>query len=488
MPKLVINPGTPQARELELKRGTNLVGRGFANDFKIEDPSVSSSHAEIVVSGNTVLVRDLGSTNGTFVNRSPVTKVALQPGQWLRLGGVEMLFEVEAQPASPAVDGEVQSEATAMAAAPSVGTARVADTTLDAPVIVASAGGGLRIAGASPLAKVAAPPVLPIQMPPPLPPTLVPAVPAAMTASQAAKKSVCRYHPKSPARWLCPQCSQLYCDLCVGTRKGTDGTGYFCRPCGVQCSPVGLEIHATAAIPGSFFSLLPGAFSYPFEHGGAMILFCGTIFLGLVDFLSGASRVGGIFLAVRGLLLHIIFLGYLFAYMQNVIQSTARGDENEPELPDITNFVEDLLIPCLQLLATVLLSFGPFIGVLIWSANGGEGLAAMAILPAIILGCLYFPMGFLAVAMFDTVTALNPMLIVPSIIKVPLQYLTACLLLGVVFAVRWAGNVLLPMVIPVIIVPDIISSFIGLYFLTVQCRILGLLYFTNKPLLGWFKR
>ncbi|HZQ46278.1 MAG TPA: hypothetical protein VFC07_04645, partial [Verrucomicrobiae bacterium] len=163
-------------------------------------------------------------------------------------------------------------------------------------------------------------------------------------------------------------------------------------------------------------------------------------------------------------------------------------DEREASLPDITNFFEDILIPCLQLLATVLLSFGPLIGVLIWSFNDGGNLAGMAMIPAIVLGCLYFPMGFLAVAMFDTITALNPMLIVPSIIKLPMQYLVACVILAAAFAVRWFGNGLLQAIIPIMIVPDIISSFIGLYFLTVQCRILGLLYFTNKPRLGWFKR
>ncbi len=464
------------------------MGRGFANDFKIEDASVSSSHAEVLVNGNSVTVRDLGSTNGTFVNRAPVTNVPLQPGQWLRLGGVEMLFEAEAQTTAE-VSREVHAELGSVMVEPRVVGARVASAASAAPVISTPVGGGLKIASAKPAVAVAPPPVPPPLTTPPLAPP-IPALPgpAPITASEAAKKSVCRYHPKSLARWLCPKCAQLYCDLCVGTRKVAEGAGYFCRACGVQCSPVGFEVHATAAIPGSFFSLLPGAFSYPFKHGGTLILVCGTVFLGLVDYLRGASRVGGALLMVRGLLLHIIFLGYLFAYMQNVIQSTARGDEKEPELPDITNFMEDLLIPCLQLLATVVLSFGPVFAVLIWSYNSEEGLAGMAMIPAIVLACLYFPMGFLAVAMFDTVTALNPMLIVPSILKVPLEYFTACLLLGAVFIVRWLGNRFLHTLIPVILVPDIISSFIGLYFLTVECRILGLLYFTNKPKLGWFRR
>ncbi len=473
MAKLVINPGTPQAREFELKPGINYLGRGFANDFKIEDPSVSSSHAEILVNGSSVTVRDLGSTNGTFVNRAPITNLPLQPGQWLRLGGVEMLFETEVQTAATAVPGEIPAKAAAIMGEMRVGGARVASTSSAAPVSSVPAGGGLKIAGSSPSLKVAPPPVETTTSAPPVAPPII----APASVPQTAKKSVCKFHAKSPARWLCPQCGQSYCDLCVGTRKGAEGIGYFCRPCGVQCAPVGLEVHANSAKPGSFFSLLPGAFAYPFQHGGALILVCGTVFFAAVEFLKGFSFY-----------LQIVFYGYLFAYMQNVILCTARGDESEADLPDITNFVEDIVVPCLQLLAIVLLSFGPVIGVLIWSYNGGESMAGMAMVPAIILGCLYFPMGFLAVAMFDTITALNPILIVPSIIKVPLQYLTACFFLALVFLVRWFGHGLLRIIIPIIIVPDIISSFIGLYFLTVQCRILGLLYFTNKPRLGWFKR
>src|ERR1700687_3813759 len=93
MPRLIINPGTPQAAEFLLKPGNNYIGRGFANDFRLEDPSVSGSHCEIVVHGGAALLKDLGSTNGTFINRQPITEGALQSGQVLHLGNVEMLFE-----------------------------------------------------------------------------------------------------------------------------------------------------------------------------------------------------------------------------------------------------------------------------------------------------------------------------------------------------------------------------------------------------------
>ena len=91
--RLLVNPGTPQAWEIPLKSGVTRIGRGDQNDCMVNHPSVSSSHCEIVVSSAGVLLKDLGSTNGTFVNRAPVREAVLQSGQHVQLGSVNMLFE-----------------------------------------------------------------------------------------------------------------------------------------------------------------------------------------------------------------------------------------------------------------------------------------------------------------------------------------------------------------------------------------------------------
>lgn len=93
MPRLVLHAGTQQARGFELKPGSNYVGRGFSNDLQIEDPSVSSNHARIQLEGEVITVKDLGSTNGTFIDRSQVREGFMQPGQLLHLGGVELLLQ-----------------------------------------------------------------------------------------------------------------------------------------------------------------------------------------------------------------------------------------------------------------------------------------------------------------------------------------------------------------------------------------------------------
>jgi hypothetical protein len=81
-----------------LHSGLNTLGRNPTNEFRISDASVSSFHAEVTVldGGAGVAVRDLQSTNGTFVDSSPVEESSIRPGQTLQLGAVELRLESEA--------------------------------------------------------------------------------------------------------------------------------------------------------------------------------------------------------------------------------------------------------------------------------------------------------------------------------------------------------------------------------------------------------
>src|SRR2546422_5297452 len=92
MSKLVLT-GLTHPGMFELEPGFNTVGRNATNDFRIHDATVSSFHCEIVVSEDTVLVRDLGSTNGTYIDGQQVQEAPLQPGQILRLGSADLRLE-----------------------------------------------------------------------------------------------------------------------------------------------------------------------------------------------------------------------------------------------------------------------------------------------------------------------------------------------------------------------------------------------------------
>jgi len=72
------------------------VGRIEGNSLCIPEASVSSHHCELWLKGDDVIVRDLGSTNGSFINELQLAadkEATLRPGQILRLGQVQLRFE-----------------------------------------------------------------------------------------------------------------------------------------------------------------------------------------------------------------------------------------------------------------------------------------------------------------------------------------------------------------------------------------------------------
>jgi len=93
MARLVLLSEGFAGRTYELKVDKTTVGRVSDNTFEIPESSVSSHHAEILLRGNDVIIRDLDSTNGTFINGEKVTEAVLKPGQILKLGTVEMRLE-----------------------------------------------------------------------------------------------------------------------------------------------------------------------------------------------------------------------------------------------------------------------------------------------------------------------------------------------------------------------------------------------------------
>jgi pSer/pThr/pTyr-binding forkhead associated (FHA) protein len=96
MAKLVILSPGMTGRSHELKVDKTTIGRVDDNTFPIAESSVSSHHCEILLRGPDVIVNDLNSTNGTFINGDKITgEAVLKPGQVLRLGQIELRLEVE---------------------------------------------------------------------------------------------------------------------------------------------------------------------------------------------------------------------------------------------------------------------------------------------------------------------------------------------------------------------------------------------------------
>ncbi len=93
-------PGATQRHEFDLQpdpaHPIRIIGRQLGCDIHLIDPSVSRSHAEVTLHPEGLIVRDLGSANGTYINERPLqslTPTMLRPGERLRVGNVVTLLE-----------------------------------------------------------------------------------------------------------------------------------------------------------------------------------------------------------------------------------------------------------------------------------------------------------------------------------------------------------------------------------------------------------
>jgi S-DNA-T family DNA segregation ATPase FtsK/SpoIIIE len=100
--------GPDSGQVIALPRGRHLIGRDQASDLRLQDPDVSRRHAELCVDLRGISVRDLGSTNGTWLNGARITArpCALEMGAVLRLGdSLVCVLAASEPPAAVTADG-----------------------------------------------------------------------------------------------------------------------------------------------------------------------------------------------------------------------------------------------------------------------------------------------------------------------------------------------------------------------------------------------
>jgi len=89
-----------QSHEITLTKELTIIGRGRDCDITILDERVSRGHTEIYFDGESYLVSDLGSFNGTYLNGVLLGDTRpLESGDQLKIGSVELCFELATSPA-----------------------------------------------------------------------------------------------------------------------------------------------------------------------------------------------------------------------------------------------------------------------------------------------------------------------------------------------------------------------------------------------------
>ena len=92
MPKMIVSIDEVVIKEVQLTKDRTTLGRRPYNDVVIDNLAVSGEHAVILMSGADVVIEDLNSTNGTYVNGRAVKKQLLQNGDSIEVGKYKIRF------------------------------------------------------------------------------------------------------------------------------------------------------------------------------------------------------------------------------------------------------------------------------------------------------------------------------------------------------------------------------------------------------------
>ena len=89
---LVVRRGPNSGSRFLLDGEVTTAGRHPESDIFLDDVTVSRRHAEFVRAGNDYAVRDVGSLNGTYVNRERIEQVVLTGGDEVQIGKYRLVF------------------------------------------------------------------------------------------------------------------------------------------------------------------------------------------------------------------------------------------------------------------------------------------------------------------------------------------------------------------------------------------------------------
>lgn len=93
MSRLIVMSKTTTVKQVNLRdEVAATVGRGDHCDIMIPLPHVSRAHAEVTAKGDVATIRDLGSSNGTYVNGRRIQQQVLRHGDVVTVGGCEIRF------------------------------------------------------------------------------------------------------------------------------------------------------------------------------------------------------------------------------------------------------------------------------------------------------------------------------------------------------------------------------------------------------------
>ena len=102
--EVVLRHSGDELARVTLPPGEYVIGRNSDAEIFADTPLLSRQHARLTINYDHLLIEDLGSSNGTFVNEQPITEATrLFPNQSVRLGDISVELRRERAPSEPGV-------------------------------------------------------------------------------------------------------------------------------------------------------------------------------------------------------------------------------------------------------------------------------------------------------------------------------------------------------------------------------------------------
>ena len=203
--------------------------------------------------------------------------------------------------------------------------------------------------------------------------------------------------------------------------------------------------------------------TYPLARQGLFIVIGGAVLFTLLDLLAAWSWMFGVVAIAMS-------LGYAIAYYSRIVASSSNGDDALPDWQEYANFWEDILYPIGRVAFVAVMSMAPA-GVLY--AAGERELLWIAAVGTLLF---YTPLAWMAVSLYDSVWAANPVRVARYLFTSPLQAAVA----SAIFCATVTASVGLRYAFSGSIAGMFVGYLGGLYLMFVAMRVLGLFYFHNR--------
>jgi len=217
-------------------------------------------------------------------------------------------------------------------------------------------------------------------------------------------------------------------------------------------------------------------FLYPMSTPGLTILAIVIVIPLLIDLVAGLMGVFGFFILIPGFFIKIVVGLYAYWYFCECIRDSAQGNLRAPDVLVNAPSLGDMFAQTLKVVGCFLLFVGPP-GYYFLYIKRTDAVFWSLVTYAV----FFFPMGLLAVIMFDSFSGLNPIVLIGSILSTFIQY---C---GLVIFLCASGFLLsqIGALLSQSRILGYISQIVVIYLLIVAAHLLGRFYWRYKEKLNW---